>query len=83
MGFNLSFFFLCRRSLEFLKAEDFLLAQSMFTNPWTRRIALKLDFIETNRVYYKDLKREDGSGYVFPKESLTPEHYAAIMVKVL
>ncbi|OXA59312.1 uncharacterized protein LOC118434536 [Folsomia candida] len=73
---------LYRRSLIFLKASGFRLAESMFTNPFTRCCAVKFGFQEVVRIEYKDYRNENDDGFVFRGES-SQHHFAAIMVKVL
>ena len=73
---------LYRRSLVLFKAEGLPLARSVFTSPYTRAAVRSLGFEELSRVYFKDLKDDDGNP-VFDPSQLNDEHFAAVMVKLL
>lgn len=71
-----------RRSLEFLAAEGFKMAKSVFTSPYTRAAATNLGFEEVFKLDYKDIMDEEGNP-VFDANTLTDEHYASMMCKRL
>ncbi|CAL8091605.1 unnamed protein product [Orchesella dallaii] len=73
---------LYKRAINFLTAEGFKMVKSVFTSPYSRAGIKNLGFEEVNRLYYKDLKDENGNP-VFDTSKLDSESYAALMVKLL
>jgi len=49
-----------RRSELLLRHHKFPLVTSIFSSPWTRKIATNRKFVEISRVYMKDMKDENG-----------------------
>lgn len=59
---------LYRRTLNFLKAEGVPIAKSVFTSPFSRAAVKPLGFEQVCRLYYKDVKDENGN-LAFTKEA--------------
>lgn len=73
---------LYKRSIAFLDAEGFKLVESIFTSQWARKVVEDLGFKELSRVYYKDL-RDDNGQIIFDSDKLNSEHFGALMVKLI
>lgn len=65
------------RIVELLRSKNLPLAFSIFTSPFSRRAAQKVGFVEIDRVYFNELRNEEGE-LVLPKG--TQEDFASAMV---
>lgn len=65
------------RIVRLLKHKKFPLAFSIFTSPFSRRAAQKVGFLEIDRLYFEELRHENGEIAV---PAATADDFASVMV---